>query len=43
MVDPNVREIMERCKLQLEELQAERDEEIEEFIENHSEIKFKAT
>lgn len=33
---------MEQCRKQLEQIQTERDAEIEEFIENHSEVKFKA-
>ena len=41
-VDPRVRLIMEQCRKQLEQIQTERDAEIEEFIENHSEVKFKA-
>jgi len=41
-VDPRVREIMEKCRVQLELIKNECDAEIEEFIENHSESKFKA-
>ena len=42
MIDPRVREIMDNCRAQLEKLQEEKDDEIEEFLEEHAEAKFKA-
>lgn len=42
MIDPRVKEIMNTCKSKLEKLKEEKDEEIDEFLEEHAENKFKA-
>ena len=42
MIDPRVREIMDHCRAQLESIQGAKDCEIEEFMEEHAEGKFKA-
>lgn len=41
-VDPSVRQILDSCLEQLVKLQDEKDEEIEEFMEEHAESKFRA-
>lgn len=42
-IDPRVREIMGECKQKLETLKQEKDEELEDFLDEHAENKFKAT
>lgn len=42
-VDPSVRQILDTCLQNLVKLQADKDEEIEEFMEEHAEAKFRAT
>lgn len=42
MIDPKVKEIVNQTKQKLEELQQQKDDEIEEFLEEHAEAKYKA-
>ena len=42
MIDPRVKEIVDQSRMKLEELQQQKDEEIEEFQEAHAEAKYKA-
>jgi len=42
MIDPKVKEIVNQTKQKLEELQKQKDDEIEEFLEEHAEAKYKA-
>jgi len=41
--NPEVKNILAECLQKLEKLQEERDTEIEEFMEEHAEAKFKLT
>ena len=43
MIDPKVKEIVGQSRKKLEELQEEKDEEIEDFQEEHAGNRFKAS
>lgn len=42
MIEPKAKEIVDASRKKLESLQNERDEEIEDFQEEHAEAKYKA-
>lgn len=42
MIDPRVKEIVDQSRKTLEDLQQQKDEEIEDFLEEHAEAKYKA-
>lgn len=42
MIDPKVKEIVDQSRQKLEDLQQQKDDEIEEFLEEHAEAKYKA-